>query len=191
MQLPPSRPSTGLSVRFFSYGSRFNSSSRPLLSHDVLCRTATSSHGAAHRRHCRGLRPANKRVLWSKPMAWLGSLRPHRRDEAWSARLGLPERAAKRQSRGSAHPKQVRRSRLVYAKKLLCMPSVIMIAHVPPILGPRRPRAVEELADLFRTTHKVKHNRWPGAGVSGVVTSSSRHTLQTLLGLSHWSLTSA
>ncbi len=28
---------------------------------------------------------APKRVLWYKPMAWLGVIRPHRRDEAWSA----------------------------------------------------------------------------------------------------------
>jgi len=24
------------------------------------------------------------RVLWYKPMSWLGQIRPHRRDEAWS-----------------------------------------------------------------------------------------------------------
>ena len=28
---------------------------------------------------------APKRVLWFKPMSWLGQIRPHRRDEAWSA----------------------------------------------------------------------------------------------------------
>ena len=27
---------------------------------------------------------APKRVLWYKPMSWLGQIRPHRRDEAWS-----------------------------------------------------------------------------------------------------------
>jgi hypothetical protein len=26
-----------------------------------------------------------RRVLWFKPMSWLGQIRPHRRDEAWSA----------------------------------------------------------------------------------------------------------
>ncbi len=26
-------------------------------------------------------------VLWFKPMSWLGQIRPHRRDEAWSASL--------------------------------------------------------------------------------------------------------
>ena len=30
---------------------------------------------------------APKRVLFFKPMSWLGQLRPHRRDEAWSASL--------------------------------------------------------------------------------------------------------
>ncbi len=28
-----------------------------------------------------------RRVLWFKPMIWLGQIRPHRRDEAWSASL--------------------------------------------------------------------------------------------------------
>ena len=27
---------------------------------------------------------APRRVLWYKPMSWLGQIRPHRRDEAWS-----------------------------------------------------------------------------------------------------------
>jgi hypothetical protein len=27
------------------------------------------------------------RVLWFRPMSWLGQIRPHRRDEAWSASL--------------------------------------------------------------------------------------------------------
>ena len=30
---------------------------------------------------------APRRVLWLKPMSWLGQIRPHRRDEAWSASL--------------------------------------------------------------------------------------------------------
>jgi hypothetical protein len=30
---------------------------------------------------------APKRVLWYTPMGWLGQIRPHRRDEAWSASL--------------------------------------------------------------------------------------------------------
>ena len=28
-----------------------------------------------------------RRVLWYKPMSWLGQIRPHRRDETWSAGL--------------------------------------------------------------------------------------------------------
>jgi hypothetical protein len=30
---------------------------------------------------------APKCVLWFKPMSWLGQIRPHHRDEAWSASL--------------------------------------------------------------------------------------------------------
>jgi hypothetical protein len=30
---------------------------------------------------------APKRVHWYTPMAWLGQIRPHRREEAWSASL--------------------------------------------------------------------------------------------------------
>jgi hypothetical protein len=38
-----------------------------------------------------GLEPqeedAPKRILFFEPMSWLGQIRPHRRDEAWSASL--------------------------------------------------------------------------------------------------------
>ena len=30
---------------------------------------------------------SSRRVLWYKPMSWLGQIRPHHRDEAWSAGL--------------------------------------------------------------------------------------------------------
>ncbi len=30
---------------------------------------------------------APRRVLWYKPMIWLGQIRPHRRDKVWSASL--------------------------------------------------------------------------------------------------------
>jgi hypothetical protein len=30
---------------------------------------------------------APRRVLWFYPMSWLGQIRPHRRDESWSASL--------------------------------------------------------------------------------------------------------
>jgi hypothetical protein len=32
---------------------------------------------------------APTRVLYLKPMSWMGQIRPHRRDEAWSASLWL------------------------------------------------------------------------------------------------------
>jgi hypothetical protein len=28
-----------------------------------------------------------RRVLWYKPMSWLGQIRPHHRDETWSVSL--------------------------------------------------------------------------------------------------------
>ena len=34
------------------------------------------------------LEDAPKRILFYKPMGWLGQIRPHRRDESWSAGLG-------------------------------------------------------------------------------------------------------
>ena len=33
---------------------------------------------------------APKRALFFKPMRWLGQIRPHRRDESWSARRFSP-----------------------------------------------------------------------------------------------------
>ena len=37
---------------------------------------------------------APKRVLYFKPMSWLGQIRPHLRDEAWSASFWQPFFAA-------------------------------------------------------------------------------------------------
>jgi hypothetical protein len=39
---------------------------------------------------------APKRVLLFKPMSWLGQLRPHHRNEAWSASQRLADHSKKR-----------------------------------------------------------------------------------------------
>jgi hypothetical protein len=74
------------------------------------------------------------------------------------------------------------------------MSFVITLAQVPSILDKVGPWwVVEQIVDLFHTTHEVKtqqvlcHNRCK-PGVSGVETSSLRPTFLTLLDLSHWSL---
>jgi hypothetical protein len=115
---------------------------------------------------------APKRVLWFKPMSWLGQIRPHRRDEAWSASL---RQAFVATSMGAQIP--------VIAEKPLaaCGCKKFQIDAVGAHLctctahsGAEKAHdwAVDQLADLFRTTHKIKSNRWLEAGVSNVGTLS-------------------
>ena len=74
------------------------------------------------------------------------------------------------------------RPRPVVAEKSLLILWVMTSPPVPPSRVPRRlttvslhtaAQAADQIADLFRTTHEVKTlNRWQGAGVSDVETSS-------------------
>jgi hypothetical protein len=97
-----------------------------------------------------------KRVLWYKPMAWLGVIKAHRRDEAWSPSLWQTFFA------------------------LYVGAQIPAIAELPPLAcgcnkfaldalghhvstctthsGAKKAHdcAFEQLADLFRTTHRVK-----------------------------------
>ncbi len=99
---------------------------------------------------------APKRILFFKPMSWLGQIRPHRRDEAWSASLWQSFFAI---TMGAQIP--------VIAEKPLaaCGCTKFQLdamgdhfctctAHA----GAKKAHdwAVDQLADLFRTTHTVK-----------------------------------
>jgi hypothetical protein len=99
---------------------------------------------------------APKRILFFKPMSWLGQIRPHRRDEAWSASLRqtffatsmgaqIPVIAGKPLS--ACGCKNFQRDAL---GDHLCT----CTAHS----GAKKAHdwAVDQIADLFRTTHKVK-----------------------------------
>jgi hypothetical protein len=76
---------------------------------------------------------APKRVLWYKPMGFLGVIRPHRRDEAWAAGLWQSFFATV-----SVHISWRWNSRLVVAESSLVMFLVIMLAPVLPIPEPKR-----------------------------------------------------
>ncbi len=99
---------------------------------------------------------APRRVLWFKPMSWLGQIRPHHRDEAWSASLwqtffascvgaNIPALAELRLSACGC-----RKFQIDTLWDHLCTCS----AHS----GAKKADdwAVEQRADLFRTSHKVK-----------------------------------
>ena len=99
---------------------------------------------------------APRRVLWYKPMSWLGQIRPHRRDEAWSAGLW---QAFLTSCVGATIP--------VLAELPLsdcgCKKFAIdaLGDHVSTCTahsGAKKAHdwAVDQLTDLFRTTHKSK-----------------------------------
>jgi hypothetical protein len=99
---------------------------------------------------------APRRVLYLKPMSWLGQIRPHRRDEAWSASLwqtffascvgaNTPAMAELPLSAGGRRKFQVD---TLGAHRCTCT------AHS----GAKKAHdwAAHQIADLFRTIHKVK-----------------------------------
>jgi hypothetical protein len=97
---------------------------------------------------------ASRRVLWFKLMCWLGQIRPHRRDEAWSASLlqtffascvGVPALAELPLSACGCRKFQI---------DTLGDHFCTCTAHS----GAKKAHdwAVDGIGDLFRTTHKVK-----------------------------------
>ena len=115
---------------------------------------------------------APKRVLFFKPMSWLGQIRPQRRDESWSASLWQTFFST---SMGAEIPVIAenplavcgcRKFRVDALDDHLCT----CTAHS----GAKKAHdwAVDQLADLFRTTHKVKTQQVVKGGVSIVGTSS-------------------
>ena len=99
---------------------------------------------------------APRRVLWYKPMSWLGQIRPHRRDEAWPAGLWQPFFAA---CVGATIPALAELPLSACGCKKFAIDALgdhvsTCIAHS----GAKKAHdwAVDQLADLFRTTHKVK-----------------------------------
>ncbi len=99
---------------------------------------------------------APKRIPSFKPMSWLGQIRPHRRDEAWSASLLQTFFAM---TMGAQIP--------LIAEKLLaaCGCRKFQLDEIGEHLctctahsGAKKAHdwADEQLADLFRTTHKTK-----------------------------------
>ncbi len=99
---------------------------------------------------------APKRLLVYKPMSWLGQIRPHRRDESWSYSLWQTFVST---SMGAQIP--------VIAEKPLatCGYRKIQLDPLGDHLntctahsGAKKAHdwMVDQLADLFRTTHKVK-----------------------------------
>jgi hypothetical protein len=99
---------------------------------------------------------APKRVLYFKPMSWLGQIRPHRRDEAWSASLwqtffascvgaNIPALAELPLSACGC-----RKFQIDTLGDHLCT----CTAHS----GAKRAHdwVVDQIADLFRTSHKVR-----------------------------------
>ncbi len=99
---------------------------------------------------------ASKRILFVKPMSWLGQIRPHRRDEAWSASLCQTFFAT---SMGAQIP--------LIAEKLLsaCGFKKFQLDALGDHLctctvhsGAKKAHdwAVAQIADLYRTTVKAK-----------------------------------
>jgi hypothetical protein len=99
---------------------------------------------------------APKCILFFKPMSWLGQIRPHRRDEAWSASLWQTFFAT---SMGAQIPAIAEKPLAACGCRKFQIDGLgdhlcTCTAHS----GAKKAHdwAVDQIADLFRTTHKVK-----------------------------------
>ena len=99
---------------------------------------------------------APKRVLSFKPMGWLGQLRPHRRDETWPAGLWQPFFAA---CVGATIPAIAELPLSACGCKKFAIDAFgdhVSTCTAHSCANKAHDWAVDQLADLFRTTHKVK-----------------------------------
>jgi hypothetical protein len=99
---------------------------------------------------------APKRVLFYKPMSWLGQIRPHRRDESWSASLWETFFST---SMGAQIPVIAEKPLAVCGCrkfKIDALGDHLCTCTVHSGVKKVHDWAVDQLADLFRTTHRVK-----------------------------------
>jgi hypothetical protein len=97
-----------------------------------------------------------QRVLWYTPMSWLRQIRPHRRDEAWSASLWQTFFAS---CVGAKIPALAELPLSACGCKFFAIDALgDHVSTCTAHSGAKKAHdwAVEQLADLFRTTHKVK-----------------------------------
>ncbi len=99
---------------------------------------------------------APKRVLFFKPMSWLGQIRFHRRDESWSGSLWQTFFST---SMGTQIPVIVEKPLAVCGCRKFQVDTLgDHLCTCTPHSGVKKSHdwVVDQLADLFRTTHKVK-----------------------------------
>ena len=99
---------------------------------------------------------APKRILFFKPMSWLGQIRPHRRDKSWSASLWQTFLST---SMGAQIPVIAEKPFVSCGCKKFTIYSLgYHLCTCTAHSGAKKAHdwAVDQLADLFRTTHRVK-----------------------------------
>ena len=114
-----------------------------------------------------------RRVLWYKPMSWLGQMRPHHRDESWSGSLWQTFFVS---CTGSNMPVQSELPLSVCGcRKFQIDPLGDHLCTCTVHSGTTKAHdwSVDQFPDLFRTTHKVKKKQ-----VSGVVLTLVLRTLR-------------
>jgi hypothetical protein len=115
---------------------------------------------------------APKRILFFKPMSWLGQIRPHRRDESWSASLWQTFLST---SMGAQIPAIAEKPLTTCGcRKFQVDPLGDHLNTCTTHSGAKNAHdwMVDQVADFFRTTHKVKTQQWLKAEVS--ITEISR-----------------
>jgi hypothetical protein len=99
---------------------------------------------------------APKRILFFKPMSWLGQIRSHRRDESWSASLWQTFFST---SMGAQIPAIAEKPLATYGcRKFQLDPLGDHLNKCTSHSGAKKVHdwMVDQVADLFRTTHKSK-----------------------------------
>ena len=99
---------------------------------------------------------APKRILFFKPMSWLGQIRPHRRDESWSASLWQTFFSM---SMGAQIPVIAEKPLAVCGCRKFGIDALgdhLCTCTTHSDAKKAHDWVVDQLADLFRTAHKVK-----------------------------------
>jgi hypothetical protein len=99
---------------------------------------------------------APKRILFFKPMSWMGQIRTHRRDESWSASLWQTFFST---SMGAQIPMIAEKPLAACGCrkfKLDALGDHLCTCTAHSGVKKAHDWVVDQLADLFRTTHKVK-----------------------------------
>ena len=113
-----------------------------------------------------------KRILFFKPMSWLDQIRPHRRDQTWSPNLVQTFFSTSMDTQIPVITEKSLESCGSRKFQIDPLGDHLITCTVQSCVKKTHDWVVDQLTDLFHTTHKVKTQQVIKTGVSSVGTLS-------------------